>query len=83
MEVSNQEMEPGGEELIQTVVNLSGLPESLAQNEMDRILELSGQNSNNLTLDQLRQAMIAYLESMHEEFAASEANLVSVPSIEE
>jgi len=54
----------GGTELIQTVVTLSGLPEPLAQRELDAILQMSGQDSARLTLDELRAAMLAYLESM-------------------
>lgn len=60
--------EPGGQELIQTVVTLSGLPESLVRLELDQILENSGQSSQNLTLDQLRQALAAHLESLQADF---------------
>jgi hypothetical protein len=54
----------GGEELIQQVVTLSGLPEDLAHEELDQILKLSGKPSAGLTLDDLRTAMLSYLETL-------------------
>jgi hypothetical protein len=69
MEVSEGiEVEPGGQELLQTVVTLTGLPEQWIRNELDQILEQSGQSSSDVTLDTLREAMAAYLESMQAEF---------------
>jgi hypothetical protein len=64
MEVSKIEVEPGGQELIETVVTLTGLPESWVRTELDQILEQSGQSSNDVTLGQLREALVAYLEAM-------------------
>jgi hypothetical protein len=54
----------GGKELLETVVSLTGLPEELMQKELIRILESSGQDSTNLTLDDLRFALLAYLEQL-------------------
>ena len=51
-----------GTRLIQTVATLSELPEHLAYQELQHILE--GQISDDLTLDQLRAAMIAYLNEL-------------------
>ena len=72
MEVSEDErqgtVEPDGQELIEAVVSLSGLPESLARFELDHILESAGQSSQNLTLEQLRFALVAYLEAMNDDF---------------
>jgi hypothetical protein len=61
--------EPGGEELIQQVVSLTGLPGAMVHKELNQILELSGQDSQALTLEQLRAAMLAYLESLQAELA--------------
>ena len=72
MEVSNHteelDGEPDGQELIQTVVSLTGLPEAWVLPELDQILENSGQDSRDLTLQQLRDAMLAYLEAMQSDF---------------
>jgi hypothetical protein len=62
--------EVGGQELIRTVVSLTGVPENLMTEELGSILELSGQDANTLTLDQLRQAILVYLESLEKEFEA-------------
>ena len=63
MEVSNQS-EPGGKELIETVVSLTDLPEPEVREELDQILEMSGRSSGELTLDELRKAMLIYLEAL-------------------
>jgi hypothetical protein len=82
MEVPNQrrlqttEMnsaEPGGHELIEKVVTLSGLPEHLAHQELTQILAHSGQESGKLTLEELRTAMLTYLEALAEQEEALEA----------
>lgn len=65
--LSNLESNLGGVRLIETVVTLTGLPESLAHQELDQILELSGHkpgSRTNLTLDELRGALIKYLETL-------------------
>jgi hypothetical protein len=75
MEVSEDErqgtVDPDGQELIKAVVSLSGLPESLARLELDHILDSAGQSSQNLTLEQLRYALVAYLEAMNDDFLGS------------
>jgi hypothetical protein len=56
-----------GENLIQTLVTLTGLPETMANAEMNQILELSGhepEKRSDITLDELRAALIAYLEAL-------------------
>jgi hypothetical protein len=60
--VSNTE--PGGQELIQQVISLTGLPEPLINQEITEILELSGTQSSTLTMDQLRLALLDYLEAL-------------------
>ena len=57
----------GGQELIETLVSLSGLPEPLAHEELDEILKMSGHTpgtKTDLTLDQLRAALLVYLEAL-------------------
>lgn len=62
----------GGHELIQTIVSLTGIPEILMRKELDQILDSSGQDPQNLTLDQLRLALVAHLEALQAEFVDSE-----------
>ncbi len=59
--------EPGGEELISSLISATGLPEPLIEQELQTILQSSGHSSADLTLDELRQAMAAYLEAVHHE----------------
>jgi hypothetical protein len=56
----------GGEKLLNTVASLTGLPAPLVHEELGQILELSGQDSANLTLEELRSAMLAYLEKIQD-----------------
>ncbi|MCM2276544.1 MAG: hypothetical protein NDJ89_00525 [Oligoflexia bacterium] len=75
MDVSNHAQknrpEPDGQELIETVVSLTGLPQPLMEQELGEILEGAGISSNTCTLEQLRSAMLAYLESIQEAVQAS------------
>jgi hypothetical protein len=66
MDVSNRHEEATGQELLDSVANLTGLPEPLVQQELQQILEGAGQNAGSVTLDELRQAMLLYLESLAE-----------------
>lgn len=75
MEVSNQhsdKVEPGGQQLLDTVAELTGLPEPLVQQELHEILESAGQNAGSVTLDALREAMLLYLEAMAEPLERAE-----------
>ena len=54
-----------GNALIQKLVTLTELPEPLVQQEVGEILQYSGNLSESLTLDQLRAAMVEYLEALH------------------
>jgi hypothetical protein len=51
-----------GQDLVNSVVSLTGLPEEEMYKELEQILESSGHQSSELTMDSLRAAMIAYLE---------------------
>lgn len=76
MEVSDCE-DPGGEELLQSVIALTGLPKELISQELKDIVAKAGYESTNLTLDQLRHVMLSYLESMSETFNETETALPS------
>jgi len=56
--------EPGGPELIEQLVSATGLPKELVHQELDEICALSGQNPGELTLEQLRAAMLTYLQAL-------------------
>jgi hypothetical protein len=58
---------PLGDELISTVVSLTGLPAPLMQQELQNILESAGQKTSDLTIEDLRAAMLTYLESLQSE----------------
>lgn len=60
-----------GEELLETVISLTGLPEALVSEELEEILAKSGHSSGSLTLDQLRESLLLYLEQIQEETVAS------------
>jgi hypothetical protein len=61
---------PDGRELIDQVVTATGLPENLAHQELSDILRLSGKDSEELTLEALREAMLQYLQAMDSAQAA-------------
>lgn len=52
-----------GTELVETLLNSTGLPENLVGEELGGILENAGASPATLTLEELRSAMLAYLES--------------------
>jgi len=70
----SQDDQEQGDDLIQTLLDATGLPKEVAQKELENILEKSGHgDASELTLDQLRAAMIEYLESISSEIAANVA----------
>ena len=75
MEFSESQAEPNGQDLIQKLVTLTGLPESWARQVLDDVLNHYGQSPKNLTLDQLREVLIAYLEATQAELAAADGAL--------
>jgi hypothetical protein len=58
----NHENIEGGE-LIQTLLSSTGLPEDVVGEELGNILESAGASPATLTIDELRTAMLAYLEA--------------------
>ena len=71
MEFSDLEEGSVSQDVMQQVVSLTGLPESWIRLELDPILESLGQNKSQVTLDQLRQTMLAYLELTQEDFLST------------
>jgi bacterioferritin (cytochrome b1) len=64
---SNQEMKTG-DELLEMVLALTGLPKDQIRGELDQILGEAGQSKNEeMTIDELRFAMLRYLESFQKE----------------
>ena len=65
-------------EVLQEVVQLTGLPESYLDSEISELLGTTSTSVNDLSLDQLRAALLNYLETVNEEINAElgrEANL--------
>jgi len=79
VKVDSYQFEPQGEELIETVVRLSGIDEKSIRNELKSILSASGHlptessiahsdalmEPGELTIDDLRASMLQYLEEMN------------------
>ena len=67
-----------GNDLIRSVVALSGLPDSSARSELVEILSLASPDNQtapdlkNVSLDELRAAMLVYLETIHADMMAKE-----------
>ena len=59
-----------GSEVLQEVVQMTGLPEEYLDTEISSFLGTAGESVNNLTLDQLRVVLMNYLESINEEMNA-------------
>lgn len=61
--MSFRKKEPGGQELIDTVLTLTGLPAEQISEEMETILASFGKDKQTLTLQELRDALAGYLET--------------------
>jgi hypothetical protein len=70
-----EQIQPCGQELIQKLITLTGLPEPLVNQELEQILGPSSDQTSELTLEELRAAMIQYLEHCQAEFEKEEAAL--------
>jgi len=64
MDVSKDTKPAAGSELIEQLVSATGLPKEMVHQELDEICALSGQNPGELTLEQLREAMLTYLQAL-------------------
>jgi hypothetical protein len=61
-----QDSELDGFDLMDRVIGLTGLPEELIRFELEAILTQSGQRPHDLTLEQLRTALMDHLQWMHD-----------------
>jgi len=68
---SNDESNEASQEgpgLIEHLVGLTGLPREVLQRELKKILEEAGHRWETLTVDQLRKAMMVYLNRVYSQF---------------
>ena len=78
MEVSNvkvngsQIRDASGAELFDAVVSMSGVPSA---GDLKQAVQSVNSQPENLTLDELRQAMLNYLDLCHAEFMAENPDL--------
>ena len=73
MEVSDRNFE-AGEELIQTLISLTGLPELPVRAELEEILKSAGHSTiNDLSMDDLRAALLVYLDAVQEDIGSDES----------
>jgi len=63
----SREKESKGEELLETIAALTGLPDEAVREELNKIVAEAGHNDEELTMDQLRSAMLGYLETLSAE----------------
>ena len=73
MQESPERTDADGPALIQILSELTGLKVSEVRSEIGTILAANGASIENVTLDQLRQAMITYLEAVHDRVAIQRA----------
>lgn len=58
----------GGENLIKSVIHLTELPQDLIEKELLLILQSKGISPENLTMTELRAALLEYLENFNTDF---------------
>ena len=82
-ESKTSEAEPGateGNELVRSIVALTGLPDASVRSELVEIMSMGGKPASeapdlsSLSLDELRSAMLVYLESIHADMMSGEAD---------
>ncbi|GEM_PF-1133866 len=66
MEVLKEE--PEGSALVHSLVSLTGLPEVLVVSELEELFERTGYAPERIKLEQLREALLVYLEEVHASF---------------
>lgn len=77
MEFSDRKLEPNGQDLLRMITSLTGLPDDLIRGELDQMIVDSGRDSKNLTLQQLREVLVDYLESMEAELMDEDETAIS------
>jgi hypothetical protein len=73
-----------GEALISALADLAGLSEGAARREVQNILDATGDQVPELTLDNLRSSLLRYLEMLDQEINAlnhSQESVASVPPL--
>ena len=60
-----------GKELIHTVVEATGLPQDPVHRELKSLLTANGKSMDNLSLEDLREVMAEYLQSVFVELKES------------
>lgn len=63
--------------LLKQVVTATGLPENPVHNELSALIAKNGFNSDDLTLDELREVMAEYLNMVFLEMAENERDSAS------
>lgn len=62
--VKNTQEPPTGADLINIVVELTGLPQERVQTELNQLIESKGMDIKKITLDEFRLVMASYLDSV-------------------
>jgi len=70
MEVLKEEPMPEGSMLVHSLVSLTGLPEVLG--ELEELFARTGHDSEQMTLEQLREVLLVYLEEAHAQWVEPE-----------
>ena len=65
--------ESEGAQVLQEVVQLTGLPEELLDNELSDLLGASACRVNEMTLEQLRSVLMNYIETLQEEISPGQS----------
>lgn len=64
----------GGENLVEAVIAATGLPQNPLEKEFHMLLEKHGKNPEEMTLEDLREVMVDYLQTvmmeLHEDISA-------------
>ncbi len=68
--MDSDEKESDGTELLNLLVSLTGLPEDSMIQEVEQLLSKIGKNAQDMTMENLREALILHLDSLHAEFGA-------------
>lgn len=53
-----------GKDLLKTVVSATGLPEDPVERELNSLLKASGKSAETMTLEDLREVMAEYLQTV-------------------
>lgn len=64
-----------GTNLKTTVLSATGLPQSAVEKEFDSLLAKHGKNAEELTLDELREVMADYLQTVFLELSQNEESI--------